>query len=279
MIQELLSSINFRDTANLVKSFCSDSEPRQALVGEGKYQSLRDLNLLYALMPSEDVKEFLKTGRGQHLLTFCLRHQLTKINLCGHYYNERSDELATLLHDEDWQGYQEVFDSWLQDGLIPLIGFNPIGAVLKLQQIGRCRAFDSYDLNHCPNEGAVFCKDHNSERWWSDLEALQFVQSKMYHFYFHVEHCQDFTEADLEQLLKKFWGKFSKWQDLHSHVSVQEALSLMDIGNIQDLKAMGAKKLQRLFHKKALVLHPDKGGRAEDCVQLKASYEILRSEV
>ena len=279
MIRQLLESISFENIAITLVSYQGPlglQSPDRKPATSG-FRTIRDLDILRALVPKQDLKTILKTKLGQHLLSFALRHQISKLQICSIHTERGMPEcLAGLIDETDRLVYRDCFSKYHNSGAAPTFSFNISGIIVGQRKGGCCLAFDAYDQRHCQHQADLFCDHHQSERWWLRDSQLEVNSSKMYQFYLNLENAGDYQEEDLETLVDCYWKRFSEWQ-LSSHdISIQDALDCLDIVDTSALSRMTASELRSCYHRKSLAAHPDHGGAVEDFLRLKASFKRLQ---
>ena len=130
MIEKLLESISFESTltylmAYLESSVVESSKGVELVRKEGDFVLIRDLDVLRALISADDMKEFLSTGLGQHLLSFCLRHQITKMQILSLWEAlDEEDQEGLLITDEERSFFIEHTETVSKDACRLIFGFN-----------------------------------------------------------------------------------------------------------------------------------------------------------
>ncbi|SMF83175.1 J domain-containing protein [Pseudobacteriovorax antillogorgiicola] len=254
------------------------AESTSVSIAESPLVRIRDLSLLSSHMPRDELRSLLRSVQGQQLTAFAVRHVATNLSILAHYQADPSDALADQIDETDRAIFMTLFDDYLKHDLIPVVGFDPTGVLVKTVPVGTCRAFDSYDLPDCSKKAQLFCSEHTSEQWWlKHADECQFTQSKMFHFYSDPKNSQAYSDEEMEAMIDDFWKKFSSWQDRPRGDQLLSCLMCLDIPSVEHLKTMSQRDLQKAFYKKSLALHPDQGGQTEDFLRLKESYERLKS--
>lgn len=84
------------------------------------------------------------------------------------------------------------------------------------------------------------------------------------HYYLNWSNLNSITVEDVEALFSNFWQKYRAVD------KVDEALTTL--GLTQDVTWFDIRKA---YKKKIAIKHPDKGGRAEDFIEIREAYEVL----
>lgn len=255
----------------LAKMEGTESSKKHELV-EFDVKVSSELELYRSIMPSSQLRLLMSDVLGQNLLSFVLRHQLSKVNVISHLGHDAISLLG--IYEDDLDAFQQSFRPLQSQGTWPIVGFDPRGITWRFSAPGFCRAFDSYELKSCA-ELAVdhqFCQVHQSERWWVDESQPLLTQSKMFEFYFDERNIQTYGEQELRQMLNKFWQDYQGWVKGYSHEEIMSDLEAFQIPNLESLLGMGEVGLKKLFHSQALQVHPDRGGSATEFQDLRCSY-------
>lgn len=228
------------------------------------------------MLPEKILKELTKDIEGQNILTFALRHRVSTLTLHGHYIVDPNCGVDSYIEKESTEAFKEIFHNLINNNIIPIFGFNPTGITISLRNRHKCRAFDSYDLPICNQPGNILCKSHQLESWWDNNTPVKLTQSKMYQYYLKLENCMFYSKKELERLLDNFWERYQSWSSKLADIDLSEALEQFGFADLNQLREVSKKDLQKKFYQISLHKHPDRGGYAEDFLKLKSSYQLLK---
>ena len=83
-------------------------------------------------------------------------------------------------------------------------------------------------------------------------------------YYLDWSNLDSITVKEIEILFSSFWHKYSALNN------VDTALSTLELE-----KNVGWLEIRQTYKKKIAICHPDKGGSAEDFIEIRKAYEVL----
>ncbi len=257
--------------------------------------TIGDVTLLKSLLPETLFRlMYERNEMGQFALTFALRHRLTYINTLFHSQALALQHIATDFSPLDLIFGRELSSDrlnlapmlaakhWLVGGAVddamylPVIGFSPAGMHILAKPVGHCRAFDRHEV-HCGHPTAgTFCEKHQDEVWWAHEGKVGSTQAQMYRFFAATKNFHEFDAAKLAKLLSEFWASYQVWKRDSSPGRIEAALKLFSLHDEQELLRLGTIGLRERYLLIAMTAHPDHGGKNEQFLHLKDSYQALR---
>jgi hypothetical protein len=88
-------------------------------------------------------------------------------------------------------------------------------------------------------------------------------------YYLNWSNVDNITCEEVDALFAHFWERYCAVD------KVDAALVTLDLENTPD-KAIDWSEIRQAYRKKIVINHPDKGGCAEDFIEIREAYEILR---
>ena len=210
----------------------------------------------------------------QYLLTFALKHHLTRLNYFTHAWIDSS--IVADIPEDLCSAFENVWQTVADANIWPIIGFNAAGSFVAWQRIGRCRFLDAYDRILCDsNSQTVFCDQHREQSaWWDDSGHLDTLGTMMA-FYWDLENIHAYSPQDLDRLLYGFWESYAKSAVLLDTSSWDKALSLFSLTSLEELVSLGLPSLRGIYLRRCMECHPDKGGEESQFVELAEAYRCL----
>jgi hypothetical protein len=95
-------------------------------------------------------------------------------------------------------------------------------------------------------------------------DSLTTRDTGLAHYYLNWSNLNSITVEEVEALFSSFWQKYQAVD------KVDEALTTL--GLKQDVDWL---QIRQAYKKKIAISHPDKGGRAEDFIEIREAYEVL----
>ena len=219
---------------------------------------ITDQECLQHFIPTDMRRTLLRYPAGIHTLSFALRHQLS--NLYLDYLFDKSKAV--------------------------LLGFNVGGALLIPRNTNHCAYVETSTARQCTHAVAdeIFCSKHAPEHWWRWPEKLASSapqpgaspEAKMFAYYHNLENIDQYSDAELEQMLRWFWKKFRQHQNKQQPVaapSLQEIAGRLGFSNEAELMQVDRAAVRRAYHRALLSCHPDQGGSLEDFHALQQAYQ------
>jgi len=221
--------------------------------------------------------------------TFAIRHRLAELSYVLHRTAAvgkmtACPGFAGQIPDESPFAGSDWWNMAREQRLLPVVGFSALGSHLSLQEEGRCRAFDFYDILSCnaPAEDGVFCEEHRAEKWWiHPIPKGASVQAKMFSYYTNLSNIEEYEEEELRGMVRMFWKKIDMKlvKERPTHKQVEKALKYFGYRDVSSDTELSLAGLKRRYWSRAKRLHPDRGGSEEQFRVLGIHYEILRSYV
>ena len=95
--------------------------------------------------------------------------------------------------------------------------------------------------------------------------ALTTRDTDLAHYYLDWSNLSDITVEEIETLFSHFWQRYSAVDKVDA--------ALATLGIIQGVNWF---EVRQAYQKKIVISHPDKGGCADDFIQIRAAYEVLK---
>lgn len=89
--------------------------------------------------------------------------------------------------------------------------------------------------------------------------------SDLARYYLDWSNLNNITVEEIETLFSSFWQRYS------ARDKIDAALTTLGID-----KNVGWFEIRQAYQKKIVISHPDKGGCADDFIETRAAYEVLR---
>lgn len=111
--------------------------------------------------------------------------------------------------------------------------------------------------------------------WQSDTEAQQMTtylaSEKLETYYLDFSNVIRETECSVASMLGQFWRKYAE------HAIVDASEKEAALAHLELDWPISEKTLKRAFRERALAVHPDRGGDPEDFIELRRSYDTLKT--
>ncbi len=247
-----------------------------------KPPTISEMSLYHRLLSSELRQAIdFQHVESVFVLSFALRHQLSR--LCLWLHRQQTSGLRGASSYEPPQSLSETELACLSDpqddeSTDLLLGFSALGVHLMTHLRHTCRAFDAYAIPRCPAPQApqgFFCEQHLSEAWWKPLQPTASTQAKMLSFYAEPGNLSSYDARELDAMLEKFWQYYQRH---HSDPDFLAAsLRRFDLKNQDELLQLGLESLRKRYLQLCHQSHPDRGGTQNAFLDLKESYQLLRS--
>jgi hypothetical protein len=296
LIEPILAVLDLESLLSFLLERDKNGEATSKALSSKSVKTHSDVAVIKHLVP-DLYKIGTQHGNLQNfIMTFALRHKISYLNFLFHlkslaarkqimdysvveklFDGDVSDDRLTL---SLW--YKRAFKEYAEGGLLPVLGFSPVGIHFSMRDISLCRAFDVDSTKFCNNPAReVFCTGHIEEAWWLDNYVDKgSTQAKMYRFYSDLKNFYQYSEEDLNNLVAKFWVDYFKLQRVGDNpVLFQKACTFFRIENEQELKCLGLDGLKAKFFALAVDLHPDHGGDSEAFIELKQNYDVLKRKL
>jgi len=127
---------------------------------------------------------------------------------------------------------------------------------------------------------AQLCRLNEDSRFWQDDGDSRFFRPHLENYlirFFDYDFERPSFARDFYQSFRASHRSFS-WPQPEKTLSEEETAAIFGRG-IDDLKKMNKVELAKLFRAKAKKHHPDRGGEAENFIQLLRTYEILKKSL
>lgn len=228
-------------------------------------QVVRDIDLIKAcgLHRRIDLRSSLTQ---QFIAGFLIRHKLAKFSEHCSYNYRTVSQYFSIVETKD---------------VIPLIGFNSIGAFIQWQIKDKCQFLDLYETGNCDHAsaiGSVFCEKHIS-LMKNDETVAGFYRLRKY--YLDFDNISSFDEMQLKTLIERFWqtyGAFRSSQKIESKKFLH-ALSVFSFRADQIIGKDCEKLLRKRYWELCEQHHPDKNGSEQAFIEVAEAYDCLKTAI